>query len=93
MRLGPLNVPDPNVLLELPAMLVRVADNLDDLVGVLREDLDGAGGRSDEIRHLRSVAEDLRGELQEVRGELGWLRANLESIQDRVPGLSPPGRG
>ena len=92
MRLGPLKVPEPNALLELPAMVVRLAEGLDDLVGVLREDLE-AGGRRDEIRDLRSVAEDLRSELQEIRGELGWLRANLESIQERVPGLSPPGPG
>ena len=91
MRLGPITVPDPQALLEAPVALARVTDVLEDLVAVLREDHDAAGGRRDEIGDLRRVADQLLRELQEVRGELGWLRANLESIQERVPGLSPPG--
>jgi len=93
MRIGPVNVPDPQTVLDLPAALVKAVDAIDELTGVLRDDVDSAATRGDEVRELRRVAEQLRGELQEIRGELGWLRANLESIQDRVPGLSPPGRG
>ena len=92
MKVGPISLPDPQTLVGLPEILARVARGLDDLTEVLRDDVDAAGGRGDEIRELRSVAETLHRDLQEVRGELGWLRANLESIQDKVPGLSPPGR-
>ena len=93
MRIGPVKVPDPQALLEAPAALARATAVLEDLVSVLREDVDAAGGRRDEIADLRRTADQLLHELREVRGELGWLRANLESIQDRVPGLSPPGSG
>lgn len=93
MRLGPISVPDPQTLLDLPAALVKAVDAIDELTGVLRDDIDAAGGRGEEIRDLRRVAEQLQGELREIRTELGWLRANLESIQERVPGLAPPAPG
>ena len=93
MRLGRLSVPDPQTLLDLPAALVQAVHAIDELTSVLRDDFDSAGARGEEIRDLRRVAEGLEGELREIRTELGWLRANLESIQDRVPGLSPPGPG
>ena len=93
MRLGPLSMPDPQTLLDLPAALVKAVDAIDELTNVLRDDVDSAGARGDEIHDLRRVAEQLKVELRDIRTELGWLRANLESIQDRVPGLSPPGPG
>ncbi len=92
MRIGSLKVPDPQTVLDLPAALVKAVDAIDDLTDVLRNDVDSASARGDEVRELRRVADQLKIELREIRGELGWLRANLESIQDRVPGLSPPGR-
>ena len=93
MRLGPLSVPDPQTLLDLPAALLRAVDAVDELTGVLRENGDSTATRGDEVRGLRKVAEELQVELGEIRTELGWLRANLESIQERVPGLAPPGSG
>ena len=91
MRIGPVNVPDPQALLGLPSALAKTVDALGELTDVLRNDVDSAVTRGDEIRELRGVAEQLHADLNEVRAELGWVRANLESIQDRVPGLSPPG--
>ena len=91
MRIGPVNVPDPQTLLDMPAALAKTVDALTELTDVLRNDVDSAASRGDEVRDLRRAAEQLHVDLKDVRAELAWVRANLESIQDRVPGLAPPG--